>query len=392
MTNPALEDGRSDFGYAVPTESDEDWLNTFTSDERVALRGVVRSVFQDHSTEANVRAAMMTEAGYDDGAWKTFAEIGLLGLAIPERLGGSGGSWADVCVVLEEAGRVLLCAPYLSTVVLGTGALLASHDDAIQAKCLPLVAKGELRLAVTTPWTLERSSLPTATRISGGGWRITGDINHVIDGHSADVLFALAADGGGVSMFAIYAGAAGLRREPLRTMDLTRKQARLVLDDVEASLVGWPGSGHHIFEAVQNMAGVGLAIESVGAAAHVLELAVAYATARYQFGRPIGSFQAVKHTLADVLVEVESARSVAYRAVNSLVSESSELRLDASAAKAYCPTAFFNAAAKCVQVHGGIGFTWEHPAHLYLKRAKSSELLLGDSQQYRAIVADELRI
>ncbi len=214
----------------------------------------------------------------------------------------------------------------------------------------------------------------------------------VLDGHTANVILVAARTGAGVSIFQVAGDAAGLTRTPLATMDQTRKQAKLEFNDVDAKLIGTEGAGWAAIERMLDLAAVALAAEQVGGGQFVLEMAVQYAKDRVQFGRPIGSFQAIKHKCADMLLEVESAKSAAYYAGWCAAELNDELPSVASLAKAYCSEAYFHAAAENIQIHGGIGFTWEHPAHLYFKRAKSSELLFGDPTYHRELLAQRIGI
>jgi alkylation response protein AidB-like acyl-CoA dehydrogenase len=371
-------------------------VNFAFSEEQEELRNIVRQFLEAKSPESAVREQMETERGFDDGVWKQMAEqLGLQSLIIPEELGGQGFGYVELIVVLEEMGRSLLCAPYFSTVVLATNALLQSGDDAAKKEYLPGIAAGETiaTLAFTEPngrW--DESGIEATATNEGGTWKISGTKSFVLDGHTADLILVAARTGKGVSLFAVTGDAAGLTRTALSTMDQTRKQAKLELDGVEARLVGEEGSGWNTLSTVLDLAAVGLAAEQVGGAQQCLDMSVEYAKVRVQFGRPIGSFQAIKHKCADMLLEVESAKSAAYYAGWCASEMNDELPSVASLAKAYCSDAYFHAAAENIQIHGGIGFTWEHPAHLYFKRAKSSELLFGDPTYHRELLAQRIGI
>src|SRR6476660_5647934 len=368
---------------------------TFSSEQN-ELRSSVRRFLEQKSSSAEVRRLMETTEGYDPSVWSQMAEqLGLQGLAIPEEYGGSGYSFIELIVVLEEMGRALLCAPYFSSVVLAGQTLLNSGDDAAKKDLLPGIASGETiaTLAFTEEngrWD-EEGITATATK-SGDGWAITGTKMFVLDGHTANTLLVAARTDAGVSLFSVSEDASGLTRTPLSTMDQTRKQARVVFDNTPATLIGTDGEGWSVLERVLDLAAVALAAEQVGGAQKVLEMAVQYAKDRVQFGRPIGSFQAIKHKCADMLLEVESAKSAAYYAGWCASEMNDELPSVASLAKAYCSEAYFNGAAENIQIHGGIGFTWEHPAHLYFKRAKSSELLFGDPTYHRELLAQRIGI
>ncbi|EHB58850.1 Butyryl-CoA dehydrogenase [Mycolicibacterium rhodesiae JS60] len=367
------------------------------SEDQRQLGAVLRDFLDQRSTEAQVRLFMETESGVDEATWAQMAEqLGICGLAVPESLGGAGGTFGDVAVVLEELGRALTCVPYFSSVVLAQSLLLACDDEPTTAESLAGLASGSIRgtVAFAEPGAAwNATGITMAASETPQGWRLSGVKSYVIDGHSADVVFVVAQAGAGLSVFAVDADAPGLRRVPLPTMDLTRKQSRLEFSEVSARLVGHPGQGRQALDTMLDLAVVALCAESVGGAQRVLEMSVDYAKSRYQFGRPIGSFQAIKHKCADMLLAVESARSAAYYARTVAANGwSTELPIAASMAKSVCGDAYFACAAENIQVHGGIGFTWEHPAHLYFKRAKADELMFGDPVSHRSRLADLLEL
>jgi len=339
---------------------------------------------------------METADGFDAAVWSQMGEqMGLQGLSIPEEFGGSGYGFVELGIVLEEMGRALLCAPFFSTAVLAASTLLQSGDDAAKAKYLPGIASGETiaTLAYTEPsgkW--DESGITMSATKSGDGYTLSGTKSFVLDGNAANLIIVAAKTGAGTSLFAVQGDAAGLTKTNLSTMDQTRKQAKLDFDNTPAELIGTDGAGWSTLETVLDLAAVALAAEQVGGAQKVLEMAVDYAKVRVQFGRPIGSFQAIKHKCADMLLEVESAKSAAYYGMWCASEMNDELPSTASLAKAYCSEAYFHAAAENIQIHGGIGFTWEHPAHLYFKRAKSSELLFGDPTYHREQLAQRIGI
>jgi alkylation response protein AidB-like acyl-CoA dehydrogenase len=371
-------------------------MNFAFSEEQEELRRITRQFLENKSSEAEVRRLMETDEGYDSAVWSQMAEqMGLQGLIIPEEFGGSGYTYIELTVVLEEMGRRLLAAPYFSTVVLAANTLLHSGDDAAKKELLPGIASGETiaTVAFTEPngkW--DASGIEATATADGNGYKIDGTKMFVLDGHIANLIIVAAKTGKGVSLFSVAGDAPGLTRTSLATMDQTRKQAKLELDGVPGKLIGTEGEGWGVLERVLDLAAVGLAAEQVGGAQLVLEMAVQYAKDRVQFGRPIGSFQAIKHKCADMLLEVESAKSAAYYAAWCASELNDELPSVASLAKAYCSEAYFHAAAENIQIHGGIGFTWEHPAHLYFKRAKSSELLFGDPTYHRELLAQRIGI
>ncbi len=321
--------------------------------------------------------------------------MGLQGLHIPEEYGGSGYTQIELGIVLEEMGRSLLCAPFFSTVVLAANTLIQSGDDEAKKTYLPGIASGETiaTVAFTEPsgkW--DESGITLEATADGDGFTLTGEKSFVLDGHTANLIIVAARTGKGVSLFAVDGDASGLTRTSLSTMDQTRKQAKLEFSSTPAKLIGTEGEGWNVLSTVLDLVAVGLAAEQVGGAQFVLEMAVQYAKDRVQFGRPIGSFQAIKHKCADMLLEVESAKSAAYYGMWCASEMNDELPSVASLAKAYCSEAYFHATAENIQIHGGIGFTWEHPAHLYFKRAKSSELLFGDPTYHREQLAQRIGI
>ena len=371
-------------------------MNFAFTDEQEELRKTVRSFLENKSSEEAVRVQMETEDGYDSAVWSQMGEqMGLQGLSIPEEFGGSGYGFVELGIVLEEMGRALLCAPFFSTAVLAANTLLQSGDEAAKAKYLPGIASGETiaTLAYVEPsgkWN-EAGITMEATK-SGDGYTLSGTKSFVLDGNAAGLIIVAAKTDAGTSLFAVDGDASGLTKTNLSTMDQTRKQAKLDFANTPAELVGEEGQGWNTLETVLDLAAVALAAEQVGGAQKVLEMAVDYAKVRVQFGRPIGSFQAIKHKCADMLLEVESAKSAAYYGMWCASEMNDELPSTASLAKAYCSEAYFHAAAENIQIHGGIGFTWEHPAHLYFKRAKSSELLFGDPTYHREQLAQRIGI
>src|SRR5579863_54784 len=362
--------------------------------EHEELRSAIRRFLERKSPESEVRRLMETTAGYDPAVWSQMADqLGLQGLIIPEQFGGSGYGYVELIVVLEEMGRALLCAPYFSSVVMAANLLMASGDDGAKKDYLPGIASGAVIATVALAEADGRWDEACVTlKADGrrGSWTLTGEKLFVFDGVAADVVLAVARTPGGVSVFAVEQGAAGLSASPMPTMDQTRKQARLAFDSTPGRLLGREGEAWPAISAMLDLAVVALAAEQAGGAQKVLEMAVEYAKVRVQFGRAIGSFQAIKHKCADMLLEVESAKSAAYYAGQAAAAGDEELPVLASLAKSRCSEAYSRVAAENVQVHGGIGFTWEHPAHLYFKRAKSSELILGDPAYHRELLLQRL--
>ncbi len=376
-------------------------MNFAFSEEQEELRRTVRQFLEAKSPETEVRRLMETTEGYDPAVWKQMGqELGLQSLAIPEEFGGQGFTFIELGIVLEEMGRVLLCAPYYSSVVLAANAILNAGTEAQKRALLPGIASGDTiaTLAFTEPngkWDVTGITLEATG--SGSNYTLSGEKMFVLDGHVADTIVVVARTAGstgtdGISFFTVRGDADGLTRTPLSTMDMTRKQAKLEFANVAAEPLGELGGGWAAYSKTLDQAAVALANEMMGGAQFVLDMSVQYAKDRVQFGRPIGSFQAIKHKCADMLLEVESGKSAAYYASWAAAEDNDELPVVAALAKAYCSEAYFHTTAENIQIHGGIGFTWEHPAHLYFKRAKSSEIFLGDPTYHRELLAQRIGI
>ena len=377
-------------------------MNFAFSEEQEELRRAVRQFLEAKSPETEVRRLMETTEGYDPAVWKQMGqELMLQGLAIPEEYGGQGFTFIELGIVLEEMGRVLLCAPYFSSVVLAANAIMNVGTDDQKQALLPGIASGDTTaaLAFTEPsgkWDAAGITMEAKESV-GGEFTLTGEKMFVIDGFTADTIVVVARLEGttgtdGIMFFTVAGDAEGLTRTPLQTMDTTRKQAKLEFDNVAALPLGSTQDGFAAFSKTLDQAAVALSNEMMGGAQKVLEMSVDYAKVRVQFGRPIGSFQAIKHKCADMLLEVESGKSAAYYAAWAAAEDNDELPVVAALSKAYCSEAYFHAAAENIQIHGGIGFTWEHPAHLYFKRAKSSEIYLGDPTYHRELLAQRIGI
>jgi alkylation response protein AidB-like acyl-CoA dehydrogenase len=354
------------------------------------LRESVHAFVQSRSPEAEVRRLAETEDGFDAAVWAQMAEqLELPGMTIPERFGGSGFAIDAQVVVFEEMGRALMCTPFLST-VLAAEALVASADDAVCEELLPGIAAGTRRAALALTDGIRDLDVGrigvSASAPSSGGAVLDGDKKFVIDGHTADLLIVVAREPEGPSVFVVEAMASGVARRSMATLDVTRKQAHITLNGVEARRVGQAGAAEPVIARVLLLAAVAIATESVGCAAACLDMSVQYAKDRVQFGRPIGSFQAVKHKCAEMMRVTEQARAAAYEAAIAMAAESAETQLVASVAKTYCTEMAGWVAAENIQVHGGIGYTWEHPAHLYFRRAKSNEQLFGGPAWHREMV------
>jgi len=360
------------------------------TDEHEELRATVRAFLQAKSDEAAVREQMATERGYDPAVWEQMAEqLGLTGLIIPEQHGGAGYTYVELLIVMEEMGRALLCAPYLGTAVFATNALLHCADETTQKELLADIAAGRKTASVAHAepeggWELAGISMQA--RKSDDGWELSGSKAWVLDGHSVDVLLVVARTDEGLSLFRVDADAKGLTRTPLPALDTTRKLARVDFADTPATRVS-AGDQSEALARVLGLTQAALAAEQVGGAQVCLEAATEYAKTRLQFGRPIGSYQAIKHKCADMLVEVEFAKSAAYAACFAAANDEADFLETAALAKSYCSEVYFHAAAENIQIHGGMGFTWELPVHLYFKRAKASELFLGDAAHHREVLA-----
>src|SRR3954452_9209787 len=361
--------------------------------EQRQLRSVLREFFADRSAESLVREQMAGPAGFDTDTWKQLGEqLAVQGLAVPEAYGGTGFTHVDLGIVLEEAGRALFGGPLLST-VLAAEAILAAGDHAACAELLPrLAAEG----AVGSIALLERpggwadAEVTTRAERQGSSWCLTGRKLHVPDGAVTQLVVTTARCEDGTALFAVETAAAGVTVEAVPTLDQTRRQAHLTFDAVPARRLTRPGVAEAAIARTLAAAAVYLATEQLGGAARTLEMAVDHSLTRHQYGRPIGSFQAIKHLCADLATAVESARSAAYAGLEALDADAAELPLTASAAKVFCSDTYAAASAACIQVHGAIATTWEHPAHLYFKRATSSALLFGTASRHRELLAAAL--
>jgi alkylation response protein AidB-like acyl-CoA dehydrogenase len=368
------------------------------TEEQEELRASVRRFLADRAPISAVRELMETTDGLDAGVWRQAGEqLGLQGIAIPEEYGGAGFSFAEQAIVLEELGAALYGGPYLASAVFAATALLASPDADAKKKYLPGIASGET--IATLAFTEEDGSWEAdAIRLaanpspdnSAAGWQLDGRKSFVLDGHTANLILVVARTGDALSLFAVPAEASGLTRTALPTLDQTRKLARLDFAAVPATLIASVGDGTAVLARTLDVAAIAQAAEQLGGAQRALDMAVEYAKVRHQFGRPIGSFQAIKHRCADLLLEVESLRSAVQYAAAAVAEDSAEVPVVAALVKAYASDVYFHVAAENIQIHGGIGFTWEHDAHLYFKRAKASELFLGDASYHREHLATRI--
>ena len=372
------------------------------SQDQDELRRAARRFLEVASSEERVRAAMETEQGYDSATWEQLSEeLAWTALTIPEEYGGLGMSYLDLHPLMEEMGRALLCSPFFSTICLGANALLLGGNGVQKERHLPGIAAGETTATLAYAeknGQLDAAGIEATCSRTAAGYILRGTKSYVLDGHTADLLIVAArtenSEGAeGVSLFLVPGDADGVKRAWLPTMDQTRRLASVELNDVLVppdALVGEEGRGWALCERTLDLARIALAAEQVGAAEMCLDMSVEYAKVRKQFGRPIGSFQAIKHKCADMLMMIESARSAAFYASALAGQGERDLEEAASSAKAFCSDAFFHCAAENIQIHGGIGFTWEHAAHMYFKRAKAAEILFGAPSFHRERVAKRM--
>lgn len=372
------------------------------SQEQEELRQMARSFLAEQSGPDAVRAAMLSPLGYDAETWRRISvELGWPSVHIPEAYGGLGLGHVDLAVLLEASGETVLCAPFFSTVALGINTILQVGTDSQKTEQLPDLAEGKQTATLAfceASGRWDAAGIETLATPDGEDFILEGRKCWVVDGHSADLLLVAARSPGstgeqGISLFAVEGDAPGIARKALPTMDQTRRLAEIDLSNVRVgpdSIVGelgeaWPG-----LRRTLDLAAIALAAEQVGGAQRCLELAVAYAKERDQFSRPIGSFQAIKHKCADMFLDVETARSALYYAACIADDGSDDLTTNASLAKAWCSEAYYRCAAESIQIHGGVGFTWEYDPHLHFKRARAGESWLGDPHYHRERVAQAI--
>jgi alkylation response protein AidB-like acyl-CoA dehydrogenase len=373
-------------------------MNFGFNDEQELLRSTARKFFENECGSDTVRRLMETPEGVSSDLWTKIAEQGWLGLVFPEAYDGLGLGLVDLVVLMEEMGRAVVPGPYFSTVLLGGLSVLEAGSEAQKKEWLPKIAAGDKRVALA--WMEPSAQLGpagvTLTAVEKGGrYTLSGTKLFVHDAHTADALVVAArtrpgAGAEGVSLFLLPRETSGLRVTLLPTMDQTRKLCEVTCADVTVgadALLGAAGAGWAPLARVLDRATVALCAEMCGGAQKVLDMTVEYAKIRQAFGRPIGSYQGVKHRAADMLVDVENSKSITYYAAWALDEGAAEAPLAVSMAKAYVSDAYRRVAAAGIQLHGGIGFTWEHDLHLYFKRAKGSEFTFGDATHHRERVA-----
>ncbi|GAC1660613.1 MAG: acyl-CoA dehydrogenase family protein [Candidatus Dormibacteraceae bacterium] len=369
------------------------------SEEQEMLRSSTRDFLAKECSSKVVRKLMDAPDAYDEGLWRKIAGLGWTALGIPEQYGGVG-TFLDLIVVLEEAGRALMPGPFFATMGLAVPALLEAGTEAQKKDVLGAIAEGAARatLAMTEPsgrW--DASAVTLSAKPSGGGWQLDGVKLFVPDAQAADYMVVAARTRGdgedGISLFLVKGRPAGMTITSLKTLDMTRRWSEVRFDGVKLagdSLMGTADKGWPPLKRALEWATAALCAEMIGGTQKVLETSTEYAKTRHQFGKPIGIYQAVSHKLADMLVLSESGRSATYYAAWAVEADASDRSLAASMAKAYVSDAYRKVAGDGIQVHGGIGFTWEHDMHLYFKRAKSSEVTLGDATFHRELVAQAL--
>jgi alkylation response protein AidB-like acyl-CoA dehydrogenase len=365
------------------------------TDEQEQFRSTLRRFLDDKSPTTEVRRLMATPEGYNPEVWRQLSEeLALPGIHIPEQYGGAGFGMVELCIVMEELGRSLLCAPYFSSAVLAANAIMNAGTEQQKSSFLPDTAAGKrpATLAITElngswdPKEIELIATPDAD-----GYRLDGAKSYVVDGHVADLLVVAArvpktAGLEGLGLFTLDAKAGGIERRLLESMDPTRKIARIDFRGAHANLLGNLNDGAAAITRTLDQAAVALANEMAGGAQALFDSAVDYSKLRVQFGRTIGSFQAIKHKCADLLLDVELAKSAAYYAAQAAAVDDPEWPALASLAKAAASDTYIRIAAECIQIHGGIGFTWDNDTHLWFKRAKSSEVFLGQPSYHRELL------
>jgi len=379
-------------------------MNFGFSEDQEMLRDAARKFLDSECPTTFVRKMMADDTAHATELWKKITQLGWLGIIVPEEHGGSGGSFLDLVVILEEMGKSLMPGPFFAAVLLGSTALLAGGSKEQQAAVLPKVAAGELVLTLALAEKSGRydaAGVTLAATSKGRDFVLSGEKLFVPDAHVADQLVVAARTGqgkgaeDGVTLFLVDAKAPGVTISQLKTVDMTRRQCHVAFRDVAmagSQVLGEVGKGWPIIQRVLDQAMAGLCAEAVGTGQKALDMAVTYAKERVQFGKPIGSFQAVKHKCVDMMVQVENARSLTYYAAWTVDENVAEARQAVPMAKAYCSDMGKTVTSEAIQVHGGIGFTWEHDMHLFYRRALASEAAFGSAPVHREIVAQTLNL
>jgi alkylation response protein AidB-like acyl-CoA dehydrogenase len=363
---------------------------SFTSDQQL-LKHSARAFLDEHCKAATVRLLWEDPRGTSDAMWKEVAQLGWLGLALPEVYGGSDLGMVETGLLLEEMGRASYPGPYLPTVLVAK-AVETAGTEAQRKRWLPAIASGDARASVALldgELSWEASAIATQARKTGAGWTLSGSKPFVAWAHVADVIVVPARTPEGLALFLVDPGAAGLKQTPVTGMDLATRWVNLTLDGVQVAgdaVLGDAGNGEALLHGLLRRGAVGAAAEMLGAARRCLDMAVEYAKVREQFGQPIGSFQAIRHKCAEMLLEVENSHAAVYYAAWAIDAGAEDADLAASVAKAYVGDAARKVCGEAIQVHGGIGFTWEYDLHLYFKRAKALEVQYGDADYHRELI------
>ena len=361
------------------------------SPEQDMMRAAARKLLDAECPSTVVRAMLGDPTAHHPALWRHLADLGAMGILIPADFGGQGGSFLDLVVLLEEMGKSLLPGPFFATSLLGSLTITLAGSPAQQRALLPALANGE-RLATLT-LDADQGAITTTAEPAADGYRLRGEQAFVMDAHVADTLIVAAhTPGGGLTLFALEARATGVEITPLRTVDMSRRLTQVRLDVMlpATAVLGAVGGGAPVVQRVLQHARAGLAVEAVGVAQRALDLSVAYANERKQFGRPIGSFQAIKHKCVDMMVAVETARSLAYYATWAVTENASDVETAVAMAKSYAGDIGKTVTSEAIQVHGGIGFTWEHDIHLYHRRALAIAAAFGSAVEHRETVARSL--
>jgi len=350
------------------------------------LKNTVRKFLAAECPIAEVRKQMESETAFDAALWRNMADQGWTGIIFPEAHGGFGMGMVELAAALEEMGRALLPGPFFSTVLLAGTAIEKAGNENQKQKYLGAICRGEARATLAL---LEESASwsPDALKMTASGLFLTGRKLFVTDAAVADFIVCAARMDGDLALFVVPADARGLQISPLPAMDGTRKLYEVTFDSAPGELLAQGRAAHIALSRALDIATVGLVAEMTGGMQRLLEIAVEYAKTRKQFGRPIGEFQAVQHQCADMLLFTESSRSAAYYAAYALQENIPDAHIAVSVAKTYASDAYREVGNRAIQVHGGMGFTWENDAHLYYRRAKASELALGDAAFHRERIA-----
>ncbi len=364
-------------------------MNFDFSDDMKQLRDQAQKFLREHCPPKAARRVLEGEAAYDKALWRRLAEMGWLGAAVPEEYGGAGLGYEGLCVLAEELGAALAPVPFASSAYLATEAILAAGSDAQKQAWLPKLASGE---TIGTLALAEGAGNPNPAKIKTivADGKLSGTKLPVADGSIADLAVVPALESGKPGLFLVDLAGPGVARETVETIDPSRDHARLVFTEAPAERLGAGGDGWELTRALLDRAAILIAFEQVGGAQACLTMARDYALERYAFGRPIGSFQAIKHKLADVYIATELARSNAYYGAWALATGAAELPLAAAAARVAATEAFHLASKENIQTHGGMGFTWEADCHLYYRRAKLLALAVGSARHWKDRVVAEL--